>query len=144
MAEFFYDYEELEGKKIMSRLIYTFENAEAPPNKANEPPPANQGELEVHVQDQDGRALSGVHVQIVRMRDNNLMYDLTTDGSGKTKRVFLSTPPLETEYGQNSVVLYTNYMITLNLPGYYTIIYDHVSIYQASIMILILTLYKAK
>ncbi len=127
----------------MSRLIYTFENTDVQPDKKTDPPPPNQGELEVHVQDQSGKPLSGVRVQIVRMRDNELMYDLTTDSSGKTRRVTLSTPLLVTEYGQNSVVFYTNYMITLNAPGYYTIIYDHASIYQASIMILILTLYKA-
>ena len=128
----------------MNRLIYTFENAEAQPSKTNEPPPPNQGLLEVHVQDEKGRSLSGVHIQIVRMRDNNLMYDLTTDNNGKTRRVTLPTPLAETQYGQNSVVLYSNYMITLNMPGYYTIIYDHISIYQGSIMVLTLTIYTAK
>lgn len=128
----------------MSRLIYTFENADARSNKANVPPPINQGELEIHVQDEKGRSINGVHVQIVRMRDNDLMYDLTTDDSGKTKRVTLPTPLQVTEYGQNSVVFYTSYMITLNYPGYYTIIYDHVSIYQGSIIVLTLTIYTAK
>lgn len=128
----------------MSRLIYTFENTEAQPSKTNAPPPENQGQLEVHVQSDTGKNLSGVDVQIVRMRDNNLMYNLVTDSSGKTRRVTLPTPDVETEYGQNSVVLYTNYMITLNYPGYYTVIYDHVSIYQGSTMILILTIFTAK
>jgi 5-hydroxyisourate hydrolase-like protein (transthyretin family) len=128
----------------MSRLIYTFENAETQPNKTNDQPPPYEGQLEVQVQDQSGKPLSGVAVQIVRMRDNNLMYDLVTDEDGKTKRVTLTTPAVTTEFGQNSIVFYTNYMITLNAPGYYTIIYDHISIYQGSTMILILKIYKAR
>ena len=134
----------MKGIKNMTTLIYTFDNNEKKPSGPGDPPRQNMGQLEVHVQSKTGQNLSGAAVQIVRMRDNNLMYDLTTDGSGKTKRVSLFTPASPTSYGQNSVVPYANYEITLNLPGYYTTIYDHVSVYDGSTMVLYLVLYPAR
>jgi hypothetical protein len=137
-------------------IMYNSNYTELPPDRQDEQqqtkpqsqtPPAqdrleNEGYLELQIKSQTGENVSGAKVQIVRERDNNLMFDLTTDTNGRTRRVTLPTPEVATSYGQTGEVFYTNYMIMLNYPDHSTTIYRSISIYVGSTSVLTLVLYR--
>ncbi len=123
-------------------LTYSFRNADLPAQQTDGT--QNRGFLDLHIQSEAGQDLSGVHVQIIREANNDLMFDLNTDTGGKIRRVPLPTPPGNSAFGEGGLALYSNYTMSLTLAGYYPANYPDVSIYRNCITALTLRMYPAR
>jgi len=123
-------------------LTYSFKNADllAQKTDGNE----NRGFLDLHIQSATGQDLSGVHVQIIREVNNDLMFDLTTDASGKARRVSLPTPSGPSPFEEAGLALYTNYTASLSMAGYFTANYPDISIYRNCVTALTLRMYPGR
>lgn len=125
-------------------LTYTFENVPQDKNLfkgAHVSGPLNEGYLTIKVLSENGEALSGAKVLIIRQSSNTLMHTLYTDQSGNTELVALPTPAQRMPYEDTGRVYYSNYEITLNAPGYNTTIYRSVSVYPGSTSALTLLMF---
>lgn len=123
-------------------LTYSFRSADLPAQQTDGT--ESRGFLDLHIQTNAGQDLSGVHVQIIRESNNDLMSDLTTDAGGRTRRVSLPTPPTASPFGQASTAFYTNYTISLTLAGYYPANYPDASVYRDCITALTLRMYPGR
>lgn len=123
-------------------LTYSFRNADQPAQQTDGL--ESSGFLDLHIQSNTGQDLPGVHVQIIRESNNDLMFDLTTDAGGRVRRVSLPTPPTTSPFGEASLAFYTNYTISLSLAGYSPANYPDASIYRNCITALTLRMYPGR
>lgn len=123
-------------------LTYKFSNADLPAQQTDGTD--SHGFLDLHIQSNSGQDLSGVHVQIIRESNNDLMFDLTTDAGGRVRRVSLPTPPTTNPFGEAGLAFFTDYTVSLTLAGHYPANYPDVSIYRNCITALTLLMYPAR
>lgn len=81
---------------------------------------SSQGELYVQVTSRiDNRPISGAKVTISYTGEpDSILEELTTDESGQTETVELSTPPLDLSLQPQELQPYSEYTIRVSAPGY--------------------------